>query len=99
MIADSVMDITTARLKFARSLHLQLQQGVDIKGFKQQVTPYLNRQSQGLMLTADVISNGSVCQIQFPDHWKIYPDDANIRAVNVALNAAGAQGGVEIKYT
>jgi DNA polymerase-3 subunit alpha len=49
-------------------------------------------------MTADVISNGSVCMIQFPDTWKIYPDDESIRGLSVALNKAGGQSAVEVRY-
>jgi DNA polymerase-3 subunit alpha len=98
VVAESIMDVTTARLKFARSLHVQLQQGIDVQGFKQQVGHFIGKNSQGLLMTADVISNGSVCMIQFPDTWKIYPDDESIRGLSVALNKAGGQGAVEVKY-
>ena len=98
VVADAVMDIATARLKFARSLHMQLQPGIDIKGFKQQLGQYLSKQNQGLTMTADVLANGSVCQMQFPDEWKIYPDDANIRGLNIALANVGSVSPIEIKY-
>jgi DNA polymerase-3 subunit alpha len=98
VVAESVMDVTTARLKFARSLHVQLQPGLDLKDFKEKASSYISRQSQGLLMTADVISNGSVCLVQFPDSWKIYPDDESIRGLNQALNSSGGQGNVEVKY-
>ena len=98
VVAESIMDVTTARLKFARSLHVQLQQGIDIQGFKQQVNNFIGRKPQGLLMTADVISNGSVCLVQFPETWKIYPDDESIRGLSVALNKSGGQGNVEVKY-
>jgi DNA polymerase-3 subunit alpha len=92
------MDVTSARLKFARSLHVQLQPGMDIQGFKQQVGSYIGKQGPGLLMTADVISNGTVCLVQFPEAWKIYPDDDSIRGLSQALNGAGGQGAVEVKY-
>ncbi|MFM6922875.1 MAG: DNA polymerase III subunit alpha, partial [Polynucleobacter victoriensis] len=98
VVAESIMDVTTARLKFARSLHVQLQQGIDIQGFKQQVNNFVGKKSQGLLMTADVISNGSVCLVQFPETWKIYPDDESIRGLSIALNKSGGQGNVEVKY-
>jgi DNA polymerase-3 subunit alpha len=49
-------------------------------------------------MTADVISNGTVCLVQFPEAWKIYPDDDSIRGLSQALNGAGGQGAVEVKY-
>jgi DNA polymerase-3 subunit alpha len=58
----------------------------------------LGKQGQGLLMTADVISNGSVCLVQFPESWKIYPDDESIRGLGLALNGSGAQGAVEVKY-
>ena len=98
VVAESIMDVTTARLKFARSLHVQLQQGIDIQGFKQQVNNFVGKKPQGLLMTADVISNGSVCLVQFPETWKIYPDDESIRGLSIALNRSGGQGNVEVKY-
>jgi DNA polymerase-3 subunit alpha len=98
VVAESIMDVTTARLKFARSLHVQLQQGIDIQGFKQQVNNFVGKKPQGLLMTADVISNGSVCLVQFPETWKIYPDDESIRGLSIALNMSGGQGNVEVKY-
>ena len=98
VVAESIMDVTTARLKFARSLHVQLQQGIDIQGFKQQVNNFVGKKPQGLLMTADVISNGSVCLVQFPESWKIYPDDESIRGLSIALNKSGGQGNVEVKY-
>jgi DNA polymerase-3 subunit alpha len=98
VVAESIMDVTTARLKFARSLHVQLQQGIDLSGFKQQVSAFAGKNQQGLMMTADVISNGTACLVQFPDTWKIYPDDESIRNLSVALNKSGGQGMVEVKY-
>jgi DNA polymerase-3 subunit alpha len=98
VVAESIMDVTSARLKFARSLHVQLQPGMDVKGFKEKVGSYLGKQGQGLLMTADVISNGSVCLVQFPESWKIYPDDESIRGLGLALNGSGAQGAVEVKY-
>jgi DNA polymerase III subunit alpha len=98
VVAESIMDVTTARLKFARSLHVQLQQGIDLSGFKQQVSTFAGKNQQGLMMTADVISNGTACLVQFPETWKIYPDDESIRSLSVALNKSGGQGMVEVKY-
>jgi DNA polymerase-3 subunit alpha len=98
VVAESIMDVTTARLKFARSLHVQLQQGIDLSGFKQQVSTFVGKHQQGLMMTADVISNGTACLVQFPDTWKIYPDDESIRNLSLALNKSGGQGMVEVKY-
>ena len=98
VVADSIMDVTSARLKFARSLHVQLQTGMDIQGFKQKVDAYVSKQGQGLLMTADVISTGSVCLVQFPDSWRVYPDDESIRQIGLALNSAGGLGPVEIKY-
>jgi DNA polymerase-3 subunit alpha len=46
----------------------------------------------------DGISNGSVCLLQFPDSWKIYPDDENISGLSQALSGAGGQGSIEAKY-
>jgi DNA polymerase-3 subunit alpha len=71
---------------------------MDIQGFKQQVGSYIGKQGQGLLMTADVISNGTVCLVQFPETWKIYPDDDSIRGLSQALNGAGGQGAVEVKY-
>jgi DNA polymerase-3 subunit alpha len=62
------------------------------------VGSYVGKQGQGLLMTADVISNGTVCLVQFPETWKIYPDDDSIRGLSQALNGAGGRGTVEVKY-
>jgi hypothetical protein len=40
----------------------------------------------------DGTSNGSVCLLQLPDSWKIYPDDDNISGLSQALSGAGGHG-------
>jgi len=49
IVAEAVMDIAGARLRFGRNVHVRMDSGVDLKLFRNQINPYLisNRQQQG----------------------------------------------------
>jgi DNA polymerase III subunit alpha len=49
IVAEAVMDIAGARLRFGRNVHVRMDSGVDLKLFRSQINPYLinNRQQQG----------------------------------------------------
>ena len=111
IICQAAMNIATARLRFAKSLHLQLQDGINLKELQDRAKPYLlafqnkpvgptgaTQNLSGLIITADVISDNSACQVQFPDSWRLYPDDANLQGFSAALSIAGSQAPAEIKY-
>ena len=110
IICQAGMNIATARMRFAKSLHLQLKPGIDLKALKDRAKPYLmssqvlgvgqsHDASSGLLVTADVYSKNSICQVQFPDTWRLYPDDNNLQGFSSALNSAGADSAVELKYS
>jgi DNA polymerase-3 subunit alpha len=48
IVAEAVMDIAGARLRFGRNVHVRIDSGVDLKLFRSQINPYLisNRQQQ-----------------------------------------------------
>ncbi|MFM1835308.1 MAG: hypothetical protein RJB52_1519, partial [Pseudomonadota bacterium] len=87
VVAESVMDIVGARLRFARNVHLNLDSGIDLKVLRAQINPFLikansnhsvspaNATHKGLPLTAAVMAKGGACLVQFPDEMRLYPDD------------------------
>jgi DNA polymerase III subunit alpha len=48
IVAEAVMDIAGARLRFGRNVHVRMDSGIDLKLFRSQINPYLisNRQQQ-----------------------------------------------------
>jgi len=48
IVAEAVMDIAGARLRFGRNVHVRMDSGIDLKLFRTQINPYLitNRQNQ-----------------------------------------------------
>jgi DNA polymerase-3 subunit alpha len=48
IVAEAVMDIAGARLRFGRNVHVRMDSGIDLKLFRSQINPYLitNRQNQ-----------------------------------------------------
>jgi DNA polymerase-3 subunit alpha len=109
IVAENVMDIVGARLRFARNVHLNLDTGMDLKVLKAQINPFLVKVSngtqpisppKGLPLTAAVMAKGGACMVQFPEDVRLYPDDNCLRNLQQIL---GSQSGtnpnpVEIQY-
>ena len=85
IVAEHIMDITSARMRFARNVHVCIDSGVDLKMLRNQIGPFLianrvngaNGESaiKGLPLIAAVTAQGNACLVQFPDEMRLYPDD------------------------
>jgi DNA polymerase-3 subunit alpha len=111
VVAENVMDIVGARLRFARNIHLNLDTGVDLKVLRAQINPFLIKLTtdtqpknastvKGLPLTAAVVAKGGACLVQFPEDLRLYPDDNCIRNLHQILgNKLGTNSSaVEIQY-
>jgi DNA polymerase-3 subunit alpha len=111
VVAENVMDIVGARLRFARNVHLNLDTGVDLKVLRAQINPFLIKLAtdtqtknastpKGLPLTAAVVAKGGACLVQFPEDLRLYPDDNCIRNLHQILgNKLGTNtSAVEIQY-
>ena len=111
VVAENVMDIVGARLRFARNVHLNLDTGVDLKVLRAQINPFLIKLTtdtqpkngstvKGLPLTAAVVAKGGACLVQFPEDLRLYPDDNCIRNLHQILgNKLGTNSSaVEIQY-
>jgi len=106
VVAESVMDIVGARLRFARNVHLNLDSGIDLKVLRAQINPFLikansnhsvspvNAVHKGLPLTAAVMAKGGACLVQFPDEMRLYPDDNCLRNLHQIL---GSKAGTNIQ--
>ena len=109
IVAESVMDILGARLRFARNVHLNLDTGIDLKVLKAQINPFLVKAPignaaqtppKGLPLTAAVMAKGGACLVQFPEDVRLYPDDNCLRNLHQILGGktASSPNPVEIQY-
>jgi DNA polymerase-3 subunit alpha len=105
VVAEQVMDIAGARIRFARNVHVCIDAGIDLKMLRSQIDPYLianrvkpsNDLVRGLPLTAAVTANGGACLMQFPDELRLYPDDACLHSLH-QLFAAKQTNGVVVQY-
>lgn len=108
-VAESVMDIVGARLRFARNVHLNLDTGIDLKVLKAQINPFLVKAAigsaphtppKGLPLTAAVMAKGGACLVQFPEDVRLYPDDNCLRNLHQILGSktGSSPNPVEIQY-
>ena len=106
---QAAMNIATARLRYAKNIHLKLQTQMNLKLFKEKLKPFVvssqpispfgGASGAGMVITADLqLTDSSVCQVCFPDEWRLYPDDTNLQGLSVALNQAGCSSGLQIKY-
>ena len=114
VVAEGVMDIVGARLRFARNVHLNLDTDIDLKLLRAQINPFLVKANssqsapplhsthKGLPLTAAVMAKGGACLVQFPDEMRLYPDDNCLRNLHQILgNKSGFNSPinlVEIQY-
>ena len=106
----AAMNMATARVRYAKSLHFEMTTKINLPVFKEKAQIYLNehranRNAQGdnpqllsLPMTADVISDVGKCQIQFPENWSIYPDDRSIQGFSNLLHQLGIKSVLEVKY-
>ncbi len=108
---QAAMNIATARLRYAKSIHFQLKPDINLHAFQEKTQVFMlgyqdphvkkapdRAQHQGLPLTADLLDLNSVCQISFPENFKVYPDDNNLQGFNAALNILGIHEQLEVLY-
>ena len=112
VVSEGVMDITGARMRFARNIHVCIDSATDLKILRSQINPYLmvnrtvpftqgtaagNDGIKGLMLTAAVTTSGGACLMQFPEELRIYPDDACLHSLHQILASKQANP-VQVQY-
>jgi hypothetical protein len=83
---------------------------VNLKTFKEKAQSYIHEQNasrqtsvesgqlMNLPMTADLVSDAGVCQIQFPQTWNIYPDDRTIQGFSNLLHQLGIHSALQVKY-
>ena len=104
------MSMASARLRYAKSIHFEMTSKVNLQNFKEKAQNYLTEQSASrnpqsstespkhLPMTADLISDVGVCQIQFPQTWNIYPDDRTIQGFSNLLHQLGISSSLQVRY-
>ena len=106
----AAMNMASARVRYAKSVHFAITSKINIQSFKEKVQSYLSENNASrltikdsdqvisLPMTADLISDTGVCQIQFPHEWNIYPDDRILQGFNQLLHQVGVSSAAQIKY-
>ena len=104
------MSMASARLRYAKSIHFEMTSKVNLQIFKEKAQNYLTEQSASrntqsstesskhLPMTADLISDVGVCQIQFPQTWNMYPDDRTIQGFSNLLHQLGISSSLQVRY-
>ena len=65
----------------------------------QTVTPIGSKKpNDGLRMTAELTSTTGVCELEFPQNWRLYPDDTNIQVFNNLLHQVGVRSNLKIIY-
>ena len=104
------MNIAMARLRYAQSIHFAMTNQVNIRQlndksesfFKQvQSTKQMGakKTNDGLRMTAELTSLSGICELEFPQNWRLYPDDTNIQIFNNLLHQVGVRSGLKIVYS
>jgi DNA polymerase-3 subunit alpha len=106
----AAMNMASARARYAKSVHFAITSKMNIQSFKEKVQSYLSENNASrltskdsdqvisLPMTADLISDTGMCQIQFPQEWNIYPDDRILQGFNQLLHQVGVSSAAQIKY-
>ena len=106
----AAMSMPAARLRYAKSIHFAMTSHVNLKTFKEKAQSYIHEQNASrqtsadsgqlinLPMTADLVSDAGVCQIQFPQTWNMYPDDRAIQGFSNLLHQLGITSALQVKY-
>jgi DNA polymerase-3 subunit alpha len=108
-IVQAAMNIAMARLRYAQSIHFAMNNQVNIRqlnekseGFFKQVQNAhqtgARKTHDGLRMTAELTSISGICELEFPQNWRLYPDDASIQSFNNLLHQVGVRSNLKIIY-
>ena len=109
-IVQAAMNIAMARLRYAQSIHFAMTNQVNIRQLNDKSESFFKqvqsakqmgakKPNEGLRMTAELTSLSSICELEFPQHWRLYPDDTNIQIFNNLLHQVGVRSGLKIVYS
>lgn len=73
IIAEKVMDIDTARIKYGQRIVVSFNKKINPANLRSTLLPY--RQAHGLLFVIKYIQSGIECEVMFGDSWRILPSD------------------------
>jgi DNA polymerase-3 subunit alpha len=108
-IVQAGMNIAMARLRYAQSIHFALTTQVNIRQLNEKSEKFFHqvqtvppiggkKLNDGLRMTAELTSTTGVCELEFPQNWRLYPDDTNIQVFNNLLHQVGVRSNLKIIY-
>lgn len=109
-IVQAGMNIAMARLRYAQSIHFAMTTQVNIRQLNEKSEKFFHqvqtlapiggkKLNDGLRMTAELTSTTGVCELEFPQNWRLYPDDTNIQVFNNLLHQVGVRSNLKIIYT
>ncbi len=86
--AETVMDLTTARIRHARALKLSLNGNSSTAMLRELLTPHLaaSAGAAGLPVCIQYASASAVCEAVLGQAWQVVPSDDTLAALRAALS-------------
>lgn len=85
--AESVMDMTQARAKFARAIRLSMNGDSTAAKLRDLLSPHVAADGNGVSVRINYVCEQARCEAVLGDAWRIVPSEAAIAALRQALNA------------
>jgi DNA polymerase-3 subunit alpha len=86
MTAESVMDMTQARAKFARAIRLSMNGGSTAARLRELLSPHVAAEG-GVSVRISYVCDQARCEAVLGDAWRIVPSEEVIAALRQALDA------------
>ncbi|MDE2202738.1 MAG: DNA polymerase III subunit alpha, partial [Burkholderiaceae bacterium] len=87
MTAESVMDMTQARAKFARAIRLSMNGDSTPAKLRDLLTPHVSADGNGVSVRISYVCEQARCEAVLGDDWRIVPTEDAIAALRLALDA------------
>ena len=85
--AESVMDMTQARAKFARAIRLSMNGDSTAAKLRDLLTPHVASDGNGVSVRISYVCERARCEAVLGDAWRIVPSEEAIAALRQALDA------------
>ncbi|ALF87619.1 MULTISPECIES: DNA polymerase III subunit alpha [Ralstonia solanacearum species complex] len=86
MTAESVMDLTQARSRYAEALGLVLRDDASAVRLRELLTPHLATQASGVRVHISYAANGACCKAVLGEQWQVTPSDEVLASFRSALS-------------
>lgn len=86
--AESVMDMTTARVRYARALELSLGTDASLEHLRQLLSEHRSGDAPSLPLQVSYSTDAIICEAVLGDAWRIVPSDEVMAAFRAGMGNA-----------